>query len=92
MLPLFVCGHFVVGGGDCPFFFFGALLGAFCGVRGFLRGGGDEAVDGEEDEECVEGTIHVVWLVFDFGVGGRGERGTYSIIMLIAKLALACMQ
>lgn len=62
MLPLLVGGHFVVaGGGRGPFFLFGFLCGALGGVGGFLGRGGDERVDGEDDEEGVEGAVG--WLI-----------------------------
>jgi hypothetical protein len=57
MLPLLLGGHFVVCGGVCPFFLLGALLGAFGGV-GLAGGGrGDQGVEGEDEPECVGGTV-----------------------------------
>jgi hypothetical protein len=57
VLPLFLGGHFVVDGRVCPFFFFGALFGAFGGVRLFGGGGGDERVDCQDEEASVDGAV-----------------------------------
>jgi hypothetical protein len=57
VLPLLFGRHFVVGGRVGPFLFFGFLLGLLDGVGLSRLGGGDEGVDGENDEAGVDCSV-----------------------------------
>jgi hypothetical protein len=81
----------MVVGRRSPFFFLGFLFCALGGLGSFLGGGGNEGVDREEEEDDVDGTIDIPSVFLTDAKSFTGE-GTYSMMMLTAKLLLACMQ